>query len=458
MQFDFFGDEPHTPQGNTFISLKILLRCQGKSEIEMSHEFQKYFDMCKIMDGDLFLAKVANSLRSAPKFPLCNILSFDVHSVNKKLISNKLPRTWTSGKPEQGFVFKLITFRPSHFLVKDVGILLKSDISLEECGPLLHGCRLVDYTGRDFLYLFYNEVTREFRVEAQPPALVKKMESLKTICLAATAASRRISLDYLILPLDLQCSMQHCLSPRQQMASKGCFKTVKVWHSNQKLWQEIDYDVETKKYHGRARMWDSSERLILDMHFQQGLAHGSCVTFDTRAGGFCTSLTVFEHNAPTGERIRFHLVEEYKQTTQYRPGSCDHRIRFHTMAISDDDDEGTNREEHGWGLLWCDPEDLKWKEAAYDNAKTRDSWDSNSLYYRVHPSSSLARSEGFVPPCLCVKRKVDADAAAAAAAVEEEKKCNLQKLQQWQKRKFVHKINSKQETFLKMKKIKLFNF
>ena len=452
MQFEFLGDEPDTQQ-NTFFSLKILLRCQGESEIEMSHEFQKYFDMCKIMDGNLFFTKVANSPRSAPKSPLCDIPSSNVYSVNQELISNKLPVEWTSKKPKQGFVFKTIQFRPSHFLLTDVGILLKSDISLEKCGPLVHGCRLLDYTGRDFLYLFYNNVTREFMVEARPPPALVKMESLKTICLAATAAPGRVLLNYSILPLDLQCLIQHRLSPRQQMVFKGCFKTVRIWHSNQKLWQEIEYDVETKKYHGRARMWDSSERLILEMYFHQGLMHGSCVTFDPRASGFLTSLTVFEHNAPTGERIRFQLAKEYKQTTQYQPGSCIHRIRFHTMVISDDDDEGTNREEHGWGLLWCDPVDLKWERTVYTDEKTRGSWDSHSVYYKIHASSPLAQKKGFVPPCLCVKRKVDAAAAAADAAVEAEKKYNQQKLQQWQKRKFINK-SSKQETFLKMKKIK----
>ncbi len=455
MQFEFLGDEQPDTHQNTIFSPKILLRCQGKSEIEMFHEFQKYFDMCKIMDGDLFFAKVTNSPRSAPKSsPLCNILSFNVYSMNQKLISNKLPTTWTSEKPKQGFVFKTIQFRPSNFLVKDVGILLKSDISLEKCGPLLDGCRLLDYTGRDFIYLFYNNVTKTFMVEARLPPPLVKMESLKTICLAAAVAPGVTLFDYSILPLDLQSSIQqYHLNPRQQMAFKGCFKTVKIWHSNQKLWQEIEYDAETKKYHGKARVWDFTGNLVLEMYFDQGQMHGKCVTFDSRAAGFPTSMTVFEHNVPTEERIRFQLAKDCKQTTRFQPGSCIHRIRFHTTSVSDDEDEGTDKEEHAWGLLSCDSLDLKWKGTVYDDEKIRDSWDSWSQYVKLYTPFSTMFLEGFVPACLCVKKKVEAAADAASVAVATQKKHNLLVMQNFRKRGIIS-TNSKKKTFLKIKKIK----
>ena len=310
MQFKFLGDEPCVGLTSS-VSLKILLRCQAKTEIEMFHEFQNHSDMRKIMNGIFFFAKVANPLKSVSKYSLCDILSFDVYSVNQKLLSNQLPEPWTSETPKEGFVFKTIQFRPSHFLVNDVKIWLKSDISLKKCGPLLHGCRLLDYTGRDFLYLFYNNATREFRVEELAPPPLVKMESLKTICLAAI--SGMTALDYSILSSDLQCSMQHHLSPSHQMASKDCYKTVKVWHPNQKLWQEIEYDVETKKYHGKALAWNSRGRLVLQLHFHQGLMHGSCVTMYSGIGGFLTSRSTFNHNAPTGKRIRLNLIKDYKK-------------------------------------------------------------------------------------------------------------------------------------------------
>lgn len=441
MQFKFLGDGLHAQIDSSFF-LKMLSRYEGKTETEMLHEFQKCFEARKIMDGNLFFAKVGNPLKSVTKEIMYEVLSSKVYSVNKNLISNKLPTTWVSEGRKQGFVFKNITFRPSNFLVKDTTIWLKSDISIKKCGPLLHGCRLLDYTGRDFLYLFYNNVTREFRVEAQAPPSLRKMESLKTICMAAATAAGRTSLDYSILPLDLQCSIQHQLSPKQQMAFKGCFKTVKVWHSNQKLWQEIEYDVETQKYHGKARVWDSSGELILKLYFHQGLMHGNCVTMDSGAGGFPTSLTVFEHNVPIGERIRFHLIEDYKQTTKFQPGSCIHRIRFHTTFVKDDEDVGTDKEEHVWGLLYCDPVNHNWKQTLYDDEKTRDNWDSYPTYFKTY-SAFLLGKKGFVPPCVCVETKLE------AASVEFKK--------QQQKRKTISS-SLKQKTFsknnTKTKKIK----
>ncbi len=309
MQFKFLDHKSIAPSSGVVLDpilfRKTLYWSQKKTEIEIHLQFLREDDVRCVARGELFLATVAKPIRFASRQP--KPLLYKTHDgtgalENVTLVHDRFPEAWvtpdrTSGK---------IKFVNSPYSIKRVGLCLKSDISVKEYGPLLHGCRLLNRDANDFLYVVYDATQKEFSLDTEPPRVV---ESLRAMCLQAATIATLYSTtggenkypDYSRLPLELREFLQRLLSPIRQMSSPKSFKTVKIWHVNQKLYQEIEYDAKTKKYHGKARMWDFSGRLILVLYFNQGLMHGDCITTDPRRGNLITSHTIFKMNKPIGQ-------------------------------------------------------------------------------------------------------------------------------------------------------------
>ncbi len=318
----------------------IFLESEADDDEYGCHPFMKSELTRKIRNGILLFAKVCIGRHS-----MSMMYHFDndlVCKINQDILSRCLPVSWTQRTATTGFEYRILT----GFLAGSEGAYVKSDIPIEKYGPLWHGCRLLTTSILDkYNYGYYDATNKVIKLKGYPVKR-KCVKSLKNLCvqvfqrnqnpLRIVGKTMEKIWNCSRLPSSLHECLQKYMDPAEQMAQPKCFKTVKVWHANQEICQEIEYDAETRKYHGKARMWDFRGRLILELHFHQGQMHGPCVTMDPEAGGFPTSLTVFKHNVPTGERIRFNLAEDCKQTTQFQLGSCSHRIRFRTATVYDD--------------------------------------------------------------------------------------------------------------------------
>ncbi len=316
-----------------------------------------------------------------------------IREINHDLLSKRLPAAWSSEGRKKGFVYRFFELVTR----STVGTFLRRDIPIEKYGPLWHGCRFVSVEGLYYEYVVYEATQKKLSCSTHFP---KDLKTLKSMCLDVVLRIEEKSLpnklqDYSILPLDIQECLQKSTTPEWQMMHSNCFKTVKIWHANQTLSQEIEYDAETKKYHGKACLWDYHGQLILELYFKQGRMHGSCKT--SHDVNDPVSSSMFENGLPVGLRMAHHSYALTYGKTWYLPGSCSHRIHFRYQSFFWDFTDGaTDKYLHGdtwWGLLiW---HENRWQSCLYRVKKVRDFWDSSALE-RHDPTRP-----GYIHLCTC---------------------------------------------------------
>lgn len=363
----------------------------------MQFEFLGKCNNSELVNGAFFTAKAVTPIDGA-EWAAQLPITYDmnpclIREINQDLLSKRLPAAWSSEKSEEGFVCR--------FFKQDskstTGTFLRRDLPIEKYGPLWHGCRFVGVGGGYYAYVVYKATQKKLSCSIHFP---KDLKTLKSMCLDAVFKVEEQSLpkkrqDYSTLPLDLQECVQKGISPEWQMMHSNCFKTVKIWHANQKLCQEIEYDAITKKYHGKARMWDYHGQLVLELYFKQGRMHGSCKTGCDVNNPVSSSM--FENGLPVGMRITHQLDALTYGKTWYLPGSCAHRIRFRCQSFFWDFENGaTDNDPHSntwWGLLiW---HEKRWQSCMYTAEKVRDFWDS-STWERHDPTRP-----GYIHACTC---------------------------------------------------------
>ena len=327
-----------------------------------------------------------------------------IRIMNQDLLSKRLPAAWSRKKRVRGFVAR--TFKLSGTAtVTTAGTFLRCDLPIEKYGPLWHGCRLVDSLGVCYVYVVYEATQKKLSCDIYVP---DDLKTLKSMCLNVVLGVEEKSLpntvqDYSRLPPDLQECLQKHMSPEWQMVHSNCFKTVKIWHANQRLCQEIEYDTETKKYHGKARMWDYNGHLVLELHFKQGRMHGSCKT--SHDVNDPVSSSMFENGLPIGMKILHHPGAPGYEKTYYTAGSCPHRIRFRLQSFHWNENSGATGGKWDTSILWglLIRHEKMWKSCTYSTEELRDFWDKHDWYHS--PSQADLVIGRYVRSCECVSVK-----------------------------------------------------